>query len=213
MALIHWPQEFSFFQYLRLKALVSLIRVLVKVVTFRAIRRDRLIAHKDVRKERVRIPSRDTGCVILADVYYPPGYTSSSPTHVLVNWHGSGFIIPCQGFDMLWCTTVAHEAGVVVVDGDYRKSPEHPFPAAPNDVEDTLRWVAEQGGFDAKRVAMSGLSADGCLALVAASTLRRKLAHLLDIRAAVAFYPWPTLQSRPRRSWCQVRRMLSQPEP
>jgi acetyl esterase/lipase len=195
MASALWPPQYSLFQYLRLKVIVTLLRLMLSVTNPAKLRRDRSLVPLDVRKERIKIPSRDLKRHILADVYYPPGYTSSSPAPVLVNWHGSGFILPLLGSDVLFCSRIA-QAGIVVVDADYLKGPEHPFPGAINDVEDTFRWVAAQGGLDSKNVAVSGFSAGACLALVAASTLRKKQTQL-NIRAVVSVSPITDLSMAP----------------
>lgn len=187
MGFLH-PQ-YGLVQYLRLKFQAILLRIMSRILYGPMMRRDAALIPKGVRKERVEIPSRDMGRFIAADIYYPPGYSTSTPAPVLVNWHGSGFMLPGHGSDALMCGRAAHGAGVVVVDAEYRKGPETPHPGLLHDAEDALRWVAARPGLDARRVALSGNSSGGTLALVAASALRRRLAHLLDVRAVVATYP------------------------
>lgn len=91
---------------------------------------------------------------------------------------------------MLFCATVAQETGMLVLDMDYLKAPEHPYPAAVEDVEDTLLWIASQPSrFELSKVAVSGFSAGGNLALVAATHLRKKLADTINIPVVIAMYP------------------------
>lgn len=92
---------------------------------------------------------------------------------------------------MVFCAQVAREAGIFVLDADYRKGPETMFPGQLHDVEDTMRCVASQNvRFDASRVGVSGFSAGGTLALVAASELRKKtLDQLVKIPVVISFYP------------------------
>ncbi|KAH8195137.1 hypothetical protein TruAng_010689 [Truncatella angustata] len=142
-----WPKEFGFLQYLRLKAIAILFRSLGFLSDPFRIRRQRQLVSPKVRQERVQIPSRDKGRFIAGDLYYPPGYTSSSPAPILIHWHGSGFVIQYLRLDALFCSRIAEEAGIVVLDADYRKAPEHPFPCAPQDAEDVLRWVGTQAKF------------------------------------------------------------------
>ena len=69
------------------------------------------------------------------------------------------------------CRRLCHDSGMKVVAVDYRLAPEHPFPAAPDDVEAALRWVhahAADLGCDPHRIAIAGDSAGAHLALVAA---------------------------------------------
>jgi acetyl esterase/lipase len=183
-----WPQEFSFLQYIRLKAMAVMYRSLVVIRDPFMMRCERRLIPANVRQKRIKIASRDSLRTIPGDMYYPPGY-SSSPLPVLVVWHGSGFVIPGLGLDALFCSRLARDAGVVVLDADYRKAPENPFPAALHDVEDVLKWIATQDGLDAKRVAVGGFSAGANLALVAATTLRKKLSYLINIPLVISIYP------------------------
>lgn len=192
----------SFLNYFRLKIIITLLRIFALYKTRKPLRRDAKLAEArySARRERLRIPSRDAGRDIVADLYHPTtSAASSSPAGqtslpVLVNWHGSGFCITgLLGSNVLFCARMAHELQMYVLDVDYRKAPEHPFPAAVHDIEDTLRWVGSDENrkrFDASRVAVSGFSAGGTLALVAASTLRGRLQSAgVDISAVVAVYP------------------------
>ncbi|PKS07920.1 hypothetical protein jhhlp_006529 [Lomentospora prolificans] len=175
-----------FFRYIRLKVLVSALRVIVNFFTLFA-PKPRL--PKDVQRRTIRIPSRDKGRFISAYLYTLKDKPATGKTPVLLNWHGSGFVIDCFGTDSEYCARVVHDTGIPVIDADYRKAPETPFPGAVDDVEDALRWVAAQTSrFDAQRVGVSGFSAGGNLALVASSVLRKDLPEV-DIQAVVAFYP------------------------
>lgn len=205
--LLHLPLKpimptHSLFRYIHLKLLVTLTRLAAFLTGRPGTAKEELrVLDKSVRR-LIRIPSRDEHRSIPAWLYTPPNHlppndpTSGPKTPVLVNWHGSGFILPSLGGDAGWCDRVARELGIFVVDADYRKAPEDPFPAAVHDVEDVLRWLATQPRFDASRVAVSGFSAGGGLALVAASALRKGL-DPVGIPAVLAFYPLTDLDSEP----------------
>ncbi|KAJ4157023.1 hypothetical protein NW754_008665 [Fusarium falciforme] len=65
------------------------------------------------------------------------------------------------------------------------------------DVEDVLKWAEDQPDrFDLSRIAVSGFSAGGNLALVAASELRGHFKRI-NIKAAYAFYPLVDLDRNP----------------
>jgi acetyl esterase/lipase len=181
--------RFGFFQYLRLKLIAVLMRM---ASSLRTALSPKPVLPEDVERELVRMPSRDKNRFIDAWVYRPSGSSTSAttqPSPVLLNWHGSGMIMPQLGSDLLWCAQVVRELGIAVVDADYRKSPENPFPAAIEDAEDALAWIeARPRQFDLGRVAVSGFSAGGNMALVAASTIAKDH-HAVDVRAAVVFYP------------------------
>lgn len=145
------------------------------------------------------IQSRDTGRSIKAHVYRSAASTLS-PTPVLINFHGSGFVIPAHGSDDQFCRLVSRQTEYTVLDVQYRLAPEHPFPAALNDVEDAVRWVlARPGQFDSTRVVISGFSAGGNLALAASSSIFRQDSQetLYPLRAVLAFYPVVDLSTDP----------------
>lgn len=182
-------QQVGFFEYVRQKFFVLLIRAIVPFLTFPNERRDNRLckASYSPNVQTIRIPSRDKNRTIKAHLYAPPS-PSTAPTPILVNWHGSGFIIPMLGMDALYAARIAKEAGIYVLDTDYRKAPESRFPGAVEDVEDVLAWVgAQPERFHTERVGVSGFSAGGNLALVAASALRKTLA--VGIKVVVSVYP------------------------
>jgi len=72
-----------------------------------------------------------------------------------------------------------------VFDADYRKAPEHPFPAAIQDAEDiTYYLAANPDKYDASNVFLCGFSAGGNLALVTASHLGPE-----RVKGVLGFYP------------------------
>jgi acetyl esterase len=63
---------------------------------------------------------------------------------------------------------LCNKAGCIVVNVDYRLSPEHKFPAALEDTYDVLRWVsanADSLGGDAHAIVAAGESAGGTLSI------------------------------------------------
>lgn len=173
----------SFWQYLRLKAIVTLIRLLNYIGT-----RSHFKPSTTCNRKAIRLPSRDLGRFIKAWIYYPQNYKEGEKRGLVVNWHGGACMLPNLGMDHEFCEKIANESGALVLDVDYRKAPEYPFPAAVEDVEDVLRWVESQSRlFDTARVALSGFSSGANLALVASSELRQQFS--INIRAVYAFYP------------------------
>jgi acetyl esterase len=106
-------------------------------------------------------------------VYTPEdrGLARGGRLPVLVYYHGGGWSLgSVASYDSL-CRALARAAGVVVVSVDYRLAPESPFPAAVEDAQLALWWVARNAdalGADAGRLAVGGDSAGGNLATVAA---------------------------------------------
>ncbi|KZP23309.1 alpha/beta-hydrolase, partial [Athelia psychrophila] len=86
----------------------------------------------------------------------------------------SGFCLPSLGSDRAYCSFIASRTArpITVCDIDYRKAPEHPFPAALQDAEDIVVHITSQPTrFDVNNIFLSGFSAGGCIALSAAAML------------------------------------------
>ncbi|KZV96106.1 putative esterase/lipase [Exidia glandulosa HHB12029] len=167
-----WP----FTTYLWLKTVVSLMRFLTSL-SKRG--QPRVTTANSV----IHIPSRDARRTIKVHVY-TPNRGDTGPAPVLINLHGSGFVLPLHGTDDEFCRRVADETEYTVLDAQYRLAPEYPFPAALNDAEDVLRYVLNKPDtFARDRVVLCGFSAGANLALALASSGEEKL------HAVLAFYP------------------------
>ncbi|CAG8908848.1 unnamed protein product [Penicillium egyptiacum] len=67
---------------------------------------------------------------------------------------------------------MSQQTGYTVLDVQYRLAPENPVPAALNDTEDAIKWVlGRPTKFDTSKVAISGFSAGGNLALAVSSCI------------------------------------------
>src|SRR5437763_6437202 len=101
-------------------------------------------------------------------LYRPPG--DHRPA-VVVYAHGGGFVLGDLDTHDVACRRLSAAASAVVVSVGYRRAPEHPFPAAHDDVAAAARWAA--GRLDAlagprSRLMIAGESAGASLATGAA---------------------------------------------
>lgn len=81
--------------------------------------------------------------------------------------HAGGFVSGCAEGDHDVCSRLAAAVGATVVSVDYRLAPEHPAPAAVDDVAAALAWVHREAaalGVDPARIAVAGHSAGAGLA-------------------------------------------------
>jgi acetyl esterase len=102
--------------------------------------------------------------------------TDADPAPVLVYYHGGGWVLGTLDSIDGVCRRLARRGKCVVVSVDYRLAPEYPFPAAVDDADAALRWVADHAesfGGDSDRLAVGGTSAGGNLAAVTALRARR----------------------------------------
>lgn len=103
----------------------------------------------------------------------PTAATSDRP--ILLWLHGGGFVIGNLDTHRALCSHLAARSGCIVVAVDYRKAPEHRFPAAVEDSLASFRWLrahAEQLGGHTSQLAIGGDSAGGNLSAVVCQRLR-----------------------------------------
>ncbi len=105
-------------------------------------------------------------------VYTPHG---EGPFPVIVYTHGGGWVIATNDTYDASARGLCDAVNAIVVSVEYRKAPEHRFPAAHQDAFAAYHWVlqnASELGGDAFRVAVAGESAGGNLAVSTAILAR-----------------------------------------
>jgi acetyl esterase len=131
-----------------------------------AMRRDALAAAALEEKEPVdRVEDVDADGV-RCRLYVPAG-----ARRTVLFLHGGGFVFGDVDTHDGQSRRIANRTGSAVLAVDYRRPPEHKFPAAPDDVDTALGWLLARLpglGLDPARVVALGDSAGGNLALVAA---------------------------------------------
>ncbi len=103
--------------------------------------------------------------LIAARIYTPVG---QGPMPMVVYYHGGGFVIADNEVYDASPRALAKQAKAIVVSVDYRKAPEHKFPAAHDDAYAAYQWVmknAQSLGGDPSKIAVAGESAGGNLAI------------------------------------------------
>ena len=100
----------------------------------------------------------------------------AAPRPIVVFAHGGGFVIGDLDSHDRICRRLAQVANATVLAVDYRLAPEHPAPAAIDDIIEAFQWAGENladiGGAPGLRVGLAGDSEGGTLALLAALRLR-----------------------------------------
>jgi acetyl esterase len=109
---------------------------------------------------------------------------------ILLYMHGGGFVAGSIDSHHTITWGLAEESGALVISVQYRRPPESPFPAAPDDCWTALNWAVRNAAWldaDASRVAIAGDSAGGCL--TAALALRVRDRQGPEIRLQALLYP------------------------
>jgi len=97
-------------------------------------------------------------------------YVPADPPATIVWLHGGGWVICDLDSHDAMCRLLTESSGCRVVALDYRRAPEHPFPAPLEDCWDALRWIAEK--HSDQPLILGGDSAGGNLAAVCAIRAR-----------------------------------------
>jgi acetyl esterase len=114
---------------------------------------------------------------------------SSGPLPVTLYFHGGGWVTGNLDTHDALCRRLATASDSLLIAVDYRLAPEHPYPAAVEDVWAVTSWVASHApeiGADEARIAVAGDSAGGNLAAVAAVRARDSG---IPLRMQVLAYP------------------------
>jgi acetyl esterase len=129
-----------------------------------------LAAHREkVRRFNLRQPREDVASVVDVDAdgvrcrLYTP---ADALPGLVVHAHGGGFVLNDIDVHDAVCRLFANRARRAVLSVDYRRPPEHPFPAAPDDMDTVVGWLRREG--PPGPYAAHGDSAGANLALVAA---------------------------------------------
>lgn len=126
-------------------------------------------------------------------IYSPEG---GGPFPGAVYLHGGGWVIGDLDTHDHICRAISKRAGAVVVAVDYRRAPEHQFPAALEDNAEATSWVAANSaalGIDPRRLCIAGDSAGANMATVVAAGARQAQRPRLALQVLV--YPVTDLTS------------------
>lgn len=138
-----------------------------------------------VQREDVGVPL--PGRSLPARLYRPGADLSATDANdvLLVFFHGGGWVIGDLDTHEDSCAFLTQSLGCTVLSVEYRKAPEHPFPAPCDDAAEAYAWAARQAStWRCKRLAVAGDSAGAHLAAHAMFANAQ-----LATAAALLFYP------------------------
>jgi epsilon-lactone hydrolase len=112
------------------------------------------------------------------------------PLGAVLYLYGGGYVISSPHSRRKTAGHIAHASGARVLVPEYRLAPEHPFPAALDDSEAAVAWLAGNGHPPKSVIVAGGSSAGG---LTIATLLRLKSEGGPLPAAAVVVSPWTDL--------------------
>lgn len=123
-------------------------------------------------------------------LYRPRRASPKALLPTLIWAHGGGWVVGGIDTHDATCGQLAVEADIAVLSVDYRLAPEHPFPAAFDDLVAALDWASHEGdsfGIDPHLLAVGGDSAGGNVAAAAALWARDRAMN--NLRFQLLVYP------------------------
>ncbi|WP_343243931.1 alpha/beta hydrolase [Streptomyces sp. SID13726] len=128
--------------------------------------------------------------------------------YVLLHGHSGGSVLSSAFVDRKVGGHIAKAAGAPVLVLDFRRSPEHKYPAQLDDMESAFNWLLSEG-YAAGNIISIGHSIGGFLAVALALRLRDKKQPLPG--AIVSISPWCDLEiaSKTMETNAETDKMLS----
>ena len=124
-------------------------------------------------------PAPEGTTTIEADADGVPGEwvlaPDADPSRRLLYLHGGGYVFGGLDSHRDLAARLSAASGCAVLQVDYRRAPEHPYPAAPDDALKSFRWIRDHGpgrAGPADRVFIAGDSAGGALTLLTTIAVR-----------------------------------------
>lgn len=141
----------------------------------------------------LEVPGDETGPSTIVTALTPAARVSAGASIFYV--HGGGMVMGHRLDNIAELAALAQRFAVPVITVDYRLAPEHPFPAAADDVLRAWRWVSNNAGdlgIDAAKILLTGVSAGGGLA----GGLALRLRDGTGIQPSALALLWPMLDER-----------------
>lgn len=123
--------------------------------------------------------------------FVPEGPASA----VYLHFHGGGMVIGAPEMNDVTNLDLCRRFDMAVISVAYRKAPEHPFPAGPDDGVAVARWILDnaRSEFGSDRIIVGGESAGGYMAAAVALRLRDELEaadHLIGANLVFGVHDW-----------------------
>jgi epsilon-lactone hydrolase len=125
---------------------------------------------------------------VTAKWFWSPGALDNK---VILYLHGGGYVAGSISTHQDLGARIAKASNTRILIIDYRRAPEHPFPAALDDAVTAYRWLTSTAGLAPENLVIAGDSAGG--GLTAATLVKLRDDSLPLPAAAVMLSPWTDL--------------------
>ncbi|KAJ3451604.1 ab hydrolase superfamily protein c4a8.06c [Anaeramoeba flamelloides] len=153
-------------------------------------------------------------------IYKPDNLEENEKRPTMIWSFGGGFVFGSTNSpeEDVTCRELVKRNGIVVISVNYRLAPEHPHPAAIDDVCNALLWAKngdseELQNVDTEKLFLGGYSAGANLSLVSTQEMIKDDKEEL-VKAIVCFFPplmhKPTVESRKKspKAWTLTKKQL-----
>ncbi|WP_082233673.1 alpha/beta hydrolase [Halobacillus massiliensis] len=133
-----------------------------------------MVDHKEV--EEVRDILIETSVKDTYITCYYPFNASNDKLPVYINFHGGAFIMHNKNMDDPYCRYIANQTGCAVINIDYAKAPEYPFPKPIKQSYEIYQWILNQADklkIDPHKIIVGGHSSGASIANALTLTLKK----------------------------------------
>lgn len=145
-----------------------------------------------VRTEDRRVPGWPDGEPDVIVRWHQPTEPATSPRRALLWVHGGGHVLGAAAQDDPMLQDLVARTGCLAAAVEWRRAPEHPYPAAVHDTYAALRWVAGEPGVGRERIVVGGASSGGGVAAGVALLARDRA----EVHLAGQLLVYPMLDDR-----------------
>jgi acetyl esterase/lipase len=157
--------------------------------------RDDRVAQQRAELASVTFPQETAETPALAGVACRIFRPEGDPRAVYLHFHGGAMIAGSASLMDIPNQELARELGIAVVSVDYRKAPEHPWPAGPDDGLAVARWLLDNAHseFGCDSLLIGGESAGGYMTAITALRVRDELDaidRIAGLNLTYGVYDW-----------------------
>ncbi len=163
--------------------------------------RDEQVAQHRESMAKVTFPLPEAEAREIAGVPCRVLRSDRDPAAVYLHFHGGGMIAGTASMMDIPNRMLAQQLGVTVVSVEYRKAPEHPWPAGPDDATAVAGWLLEHAGSElgTERLLIGGESAGAYLTALVALRVRDQLGaidRVAGLNLTYGIYDWSRTASQ-----------------